>query len=349
HNLRLNSASKITSFRDTPAWTAPHPGMVSIVIPVFNESANLGALWTRLLPVLEGLSRPWETVFVDDGSIDDSLVIMREIAGAQAGRVRVVELARNFGQHAAILAGFRQVRGEVVVTLDADLQNPPEEIPRLLAAIDAGNDVVGGWREERQDESWRKYASRMHNRLTSVIVGVPMHDYGCMLRAYRRHIVDTVVDCDEKAAFVPALANSFAKRVTEIRVAHAERAEGKSKYNLLRLATLSLNLITGFSLLPIQTLSLAGIGIFVLDAILVAVLILHRLIFGPQQEGALWSLFAILFLFVGFQFLAFGLIGEYVGRIYIEVRRRPTYIVRGVHGDRDEHADHEDHAPEDRG
>jgi undecaprenyl-phosphate 4-deoxy-4-formamido-L-arabinose transferase len=333
----------MTSFRDTPARIPAQEGMVSIVIPVFNESANLGALWTRLLPVLEGLSRPWEAVFVDDGSIDDSLVILREIALAQAGRVRVVELARNFGQHAAILAGFRQVRGEVIVTLDADLQNPPEEIPRLLAAIDAGNDVVGGWREERQDESWRKYASRMHNRLTSVIVGVPMHDYGCMLRAYRRHIVDTVVDCDEKAAFVPALANSFAKRVTEIRVAHAERAEGKSKYNLLRLATLSLNLITGFSLLPIQALSLAGIGIFVLDAILVAVLVLHRLIFGPQQEGALWLLFAILFLFVGLMFLAFGLIGEYVGRIYIEVRRRPTYIVRDVHGD------HKDAAPEARG
>jgi len=314
--------------------------MVSIVIPVYNESANLPALWARLRPVLEGLGRPWEVVFIDDGSADDSLEILRGIATVQAHRVRVIELARNFGQHAAILAGFRMVRGDVIVTLDADLQNPPEEIPRLLAAIDAGNDVVGGWREERQDESWRKYASRMHNRLTSVIVGVPMHDYGCMLRAYRRHIVDTVVDCDEKAAFVPALANSFAKRVTEIRVEHAERAEGKSKYNLLRLATLSLNLITGFSLLPIQALSLAGIGIFILDAVLVAVLVLHRLIFGPQQEGALWLLFAIMFVFVGFIFLALGLIGEYVGRIYIEVRRRPTYIVRDVHGDHQDDAGH---------
>ena len=306
--------------------------MISVVVPVFNESANLSALWSRLRPVLEGLGRPWEALFVDDGSSDGSLEMLRAMAAANDGRVRVVELARNFGQHAAILAGFRQVRGDVIVTLDADLQNPPEEIPRLIAAIDAGNDVVGGWREERQDESWRKYASRMHNRLTSVIVGVPMHDYGCMLRAYRRHIVDTVVDCDEKAAFVPALANSFAKRVTEIRVAHAERAEGKSKYNLLRLATLSLNLITGFSLLPIQALSLAGIGIFILDAILVTLLVLHRLIFGPQQEGALWLLFAVLFVFVGLEFLAFGLIGEYVGRIYIEVRRRPTYLVRGVYG-----------------
>ncbi|HUY29316.1 MAG TPA: glycosyltransferase [Candidatus Binataceae bacterium] len=337
----MNPPGKITPIGETRAWREPHGqmlAMVSIVIPVFNESANLRALWARLGLVLEGLGRRWETVFVDDGSNDDSLEILRAIAAAQDGRVRVVELARNFGQHAAILAGFRMVRGDVIVTLDADLQNPPEEIPRLLAAIDAGNDVVGGWREERQDESWRKYASLMHNRLTSMIVGVPMHDYGCMLRAYRRHIVDTVVDCDEKAAFVPALANSFAKRVTEIRVEHAERAEGKSKYNLLRLATLSLNLITGFSLLPIQTLSLAGIGIFILDAVLVAVLVLHRLIFGPQQEGALWLLFAIMFLFVGFMFLALGLIGEYVGRIYIEVRRRPTYIVRDVHGDRQDDA-----------
>ncbi len=182
----------------------------------------------------------------------------RDSARGTSGHVRVVELSRNFGQHSAILAGFKQSRGEIVVTLDADLQNPPEEIPRLIAAIDEGNDVVGGWREERQDQAFRRIASRFHNKLTSAIVGVPMHDYGCMLRAYRRHIVDTVVECDEKAAFVPALANSFAKRVAEIPVGHAERASGASKYNMLRLATLSLNLITGFSMIPIQILSLMG-------------------------------------------------------------------------------------------
>ncbi len=182
---------------------------MSVVVPVFNESANLGVLWSRLKPVLDGLDRPWETVFIDDGSRDDSLFILREIAAGEEGRVRVVELARNFGQHSALLAGFRQSRGEIVVTLDADLQNPPEEIPRLIAAIDEGNDVVGGWREVRHDQAYRRYASRLQNRLTSIVVGVPMHDYGCMLRAYRRHIVDTVVDCDEKAAFVPALANTF--------------------------------------------------------------------------------------------------------------------------------------------
>jgi undecaprenyl-phosphate 4-deoxy-4-formamido-L-arabinose transferase len=222
------------------------------------------------------------------------------------------------------------------VTLDADLQNPPEEIPRLLEAIEAGNDVVGGWRAERQDQVYRKMASRLHNRITSLIVGVPMHDYGCMLRAYRRQIIDTVVACDEKAAFIPALANSFAKRVAEIEVGHDERAGGESKYNLLRLAQLSLNLITGFSLLPIQILSITGIGIALLDIAFAGALLGHRLIFGPQQEGAMWTLFAVLFFFVGLLFLALGLIGEYVGRIYLEVRRRPTYLVRAVHEGRAE-------------
>ena len=326
----MSSAEKIAAIREPD--TAAGGSLVSVVIPVYNEAANLRALWARLEPVLRACGRPWEVLFVDDGSADQSLDILREIAAGAHGAVRVVELARNFGQHSAILAGLRESRGEVVVTLDADLQNPPEEIPRLLEAIDAGNDVVGGWREERHDHAYRRFASRLHNRVTSLIVGVPMHDYGCMLRAYRRHIVDTVVRCDEKAAFVPALANSFAKRVTEIRVGHQARLDGESKYNLLGLAKLSLNLITGFSLLPIQALSITGILIFVLDAAFALLLLVHRVVYGPQQEGALWVLFAVLFFFVGVIFLALGLIGEYVGRIYLEVRRRPTYLVRAIHG-----------------
>jgi len=303
---------------------------VAIVIPVFNEASNLAALWARLQPILNDSTREWEVIFVDDGSTDDSLKMLREY-GEEDARVCVVELARNFGQHSAILAGFRHSRGDVVVTLDADLQNPPEEIPRLLDAIADGNDVVGGWREERRDRAYRRFASQVHNRITSAIVGVPMHDYGCMLRAYRRHIADTVVACDEKAAFVPALANSFAKRVAEIPVAHAERSDGASKYNLFRLAHLSLNLITGFSNFPIQAMSLAAIGIFLLDALFVAALLVHRLVYGPQQEGAVWVLFAFTFALLGLVMLALGLIGEYIGRIYLEVRRRPTYIVRAVH------------------
>jgi undecaprenyl-phosphate 4-deoxy-4-formamido-L-arabinose transferase len=331
----MNPEVNILAF-EAPA--APDAEMISVVIPVYNEAANLPVLWDRLAAVMKQIARPWEVVFIDDGSADDSLKMMRGYADETPGHVRVVELARNFGQHSAILAGFKQARGDIIVTLDADLQNPPEEIPRLVQAIDAGNDVVGGWREERQDDAFRRVASRYHNKLTSAIVGVPMHDYGCMLRAYRRHIVDAVVACDEKAAFVPALANSFAKRVAEIPVGHAERAAGSSKYNLFRLATLSLNLITGFSPVAIQALTLFGIGTFLLDAMLVIFLAGHRLIYGPQQEGALWVLFTVLFMFVGFIFLALGLIGEFIYRIYLEVRRRPTYLVRKVHGDEGEPA-----------
>jgi undecaprenyl-phosphate 4-deoxy-4-formamido-L-arabinose transferase len=326
----MNTKSNLLPFDDVPGIDSE---MISVVIPVYNEAANLPDLWARVAAVMRQVGRPWEVVFIDDGSTDDSLKMLRGFGDEAPGHVRVVELSRNFGQHSAILAGFKQSRGDIVVTLDADLQNPPEEIPRLIQAIDDGNDVVGGWREERQDQAFRRVASRFHNKLTSAIVGVPMHDYGCMLRAYRRHIVDTVVECDEKAAFVPALANSFAKRVAEIPVGHAERASGSSKYNMLRLATLSLNLITGFSMIPIQILSLMGIGILLLDASLVLFLALHRLIFGPQEEGALWLLFTVLFGFVGFIFFALALIGEYIGRIYLEVRRRPTYLVRKVYGD----------------
>ena len=328
----MSPSGKIAPIFGTPTTADRASRLVSVVIPVYNESANLRALWSRLKPVLEGTGRLWEVILIDDGSRDDSLEILRTIAEGEAGRVRILELARNFGQHSAILAGFRQVRGEVVVTLDADLQNPPEEIPRLLEAIDAGNDVVGGWREDRNDESWRRHASQLHNRLTSLVVGVPMHDYGCMLRAYRRAITDTVVECDEKAAFIPALANSFARRVTEIRVAHSPRAGGESKYNLLRLATLSLNLITGFSFLPIQLVSLTGIAIFILSLAFAIVLFAHRIIYGPQQEGAMWTLFAVLFMLVGTLFLGLALQGEYTGRIYMEVRRRPTYVIRKIHG-----------------
>ena len=338
----MSSPGKITPIFGSSVTSEHADRLVSVVIPVYNESANLHALWARLKPALEGTGRPWEVILIDDGSRDDSLEILRSIADAEEGRVRIVELARNFGQHAAILAGFSIVRGEVVVTLDADLQNPPEEIPRLLEAIEAGNDVVGGWREDRHDEGWRRFASQLHNRLTSLVVGVPMHDYGCMLRAYRRSIVDTVVECDEKAAFIPALANSFAKRVTEIRVAHSPRNEGQSKYNLLRLATLSLNLITGFSLLPIQLVSLTGIVIFLFSVAFAFLLLAHRVIYGAQQEGAMWTLFALTFMLFGAISLALALVAEYQGRIYMEVRQRPTYVVRKVHGaggERDEEQD----------
>jgi len=306
----------------------PHPE-ISVVIPIFNEAENIAALHRRLAATLAQLGRSYEIWYVDDGSGDTSLEQLREVA-RQDPTVGVIELTRNFGQHAAVLAGVAAVRGDIVVTLDGDLQNPPEEIPRLVAKIDEGYEVVGGWREDRQDPFFRRAASDLINRLTSFTVGVRMNDYGCMLRAYRRSVVQQIVDCDERSSFIPALANSLAKRSAEIAVEHSDRWSGRSKYGLLKLMRLSFDLITGFSLLPIQMMSLAGIFVALAGIGFGAFLMVRRLFVGPESEGV-FTLFAILFVFIGILILGVGLVGEYVGRIYLEVRRRPTYRIRAIH------------------
>jgi undecaprenyl-phosphate 4-deoxy-4-formamido-L-arabinose transferase len=298
------------------------------VIPVFNEARSLVDLHQRLARTLKDVGQPYEIVFVDDGSSDDSPGILRALH-AQDRAVRVVRFNRNYGQHAAVFAGMTQARGEVVVTLDADLQNPPEEIPRFLERIGAGADVVGGYRVSRHDPWFRRLASWVVNRLTSRVVGVRMRDYGCMLRAYRRSVVDQIVACQEISRFIPALANTFATAVVEISVHHAPRRAGRSKYGLFRLLRLNFDLLTGFSLLPIQAVSVAGIVVSALGLGFAVLLALRRLLVGPEVEGV-FTLFAILFFFVGLQILALGLIGEYVGRIYQEVRRRPHYVIREV-------------------
>lgn len=301
---------------------------LSVVIPVFNEVATLADLHQRLARTLKDLGRPWEVIFVDDGSTDRSVDVLRALH-AQDPAVRVVRFNRNYGQHAAVFAGMERARGDVVITLDADLQNPPEEIPALLRRLDEGFDVVGGARVQRHDPWVRRAASRLMNRATSAIVGVRMADYGCMLRAYRRSVVEQIVACQEISRFIPALANTFATTVAEIPVEHAPRRAGRSKYGLLRLLRLNMDLMTGFSLLPIQAVSLAGIVVAALGLGFALFLGLRRLLVGPEVEGV-FTLFAILFFFVGLQILALGLIGEYVGRIYQEVRRRPRYVVSEI-------------------
>jgi undecaprenyl-phosphate 4-deoxy-4-formamido-L-arabinose transferase len=305
----------------------PRPA-VSVVIPVHNEEASLDPLYERLERVLEDLAQPYEVIFVDDGSRDRSLDLLCRLQEKHEA-VRVIQLNRNYGQHAAVFAGLDHARGDVVVTLDADLQNPPEEIPRLLDKISEGHDVVGGWRQSRQDHMVRRLLSWMVNKVTSKVVGVHMRDYGCMLRAYRREVVETLRGCSEVSSFVPALANTFAGSPTEIPVGHDRRINGRSKYNAFRLLRLNFDLMTGFSLLPIQVVSLAGIGIALLGLGFGGFLLLRRLLMGPESEGV-FTLFAILFFFVGIQILALGLIGEYIGRIYMEVRRRPRYVIRRI-------------------
>src|SRR2546426_1353460 len=225
----------------------PGAPAASIVIPVFNEEGGLPQLHARIGAVLDALDRPAEVIYVDDGSSDRSLEELLVIQ-AEDSRVVVVSLARNAGQHAAVLAGFAHSRGAVVVTLDADLQNPPEEIPRLLATVDAGHDVVGTWRESRADPALRRLVSGGISWLISRSVGVPIRDCGSMLRAYRRDVVDQIVRTAERAPFIPVLAAWVASSPTDIPSRHAPRAAGESHYSVLRFMRLGFDVMTGFSM-----------------------------------------------------------------------------------------------------
>ena len=313
---------------DARGGASPAPPKLSIVIPVFNEAHTLVDLHQRLVRALKDVGDSYEIILIDDGSTDGSPGILRALH-EQDRAVRVVRFNRNYGQHVAVFAGMERARGDVVVTLDADLQNPPEEIPRLLDRLAGGADVVGGSRVDRRDPFFRRAGSWLVNRVTSAIVGVRMRDYGCMLRAYRRSVVDQIVACQEISRFIPALANTFAGSVAEVPVGHAPRRAGASKYGFFGLLRLNFDLMTGFSLLPIQAVSLAGVLVAVLGLAFAVFLGLRRLLVGPEVEGV-FTLFAILFFFIGLQILALGLIGEYVGRIYQEVRRRPRYVISEV-------------------
>jgi undecaprenyl-phosphate 4-deoxy-4-formamido-L-arabinose transferase len=308
-------------------------GKVSVVVPVYNEEANIPELVPRLFAVLDTLDRPSEVICVDDGSRDRSLEVLRGLLDRYPDRLRVVELSRNFGQHPAILAGFAIAGGDVIVTIDADLQNPPEEIPKLLALADQGFDVVGGVREVRRDSLFRRAASRIVNRVTTAITGIRMTDYGCMLRAYSREVIDLINRCEESSTFIPALAQTFSRRPAEVSVRHAERRAGASKYSLYRLLRLNFDLMTGFSVVPLQIFTLFGFLTASGGLILGVYLLIRRFILLRASEAdGVFTLFALAFVVMGVLMAGLGIVGEYVGRIYQEVRGRPRYLVRRVYG-----------------
>ncbi|MCK9363359.1 MAG: glycosyltransferase [Syntrophales bacterium] len=306
--------------------------MISLVVPVYNEEENLPELMKRIRPVMAALDRRWEIILVDDGSRDRSLELLKEFTVYP--EVRVVELTRNYGQHAAILAGFSVVNGEIIVTLDADLQNPPEEIPRLIAAMEEdGLDVVGTIRKKRKDSLFRIIPSRIVNIVARKITGVHMTDWGCMLRAYRRTVVERMISCHEHATFIPALATHFGKRIKEIEVAHEERHGGKSNYPLRKLISLQFDLVASFSEWPIKLIMYGGVLLAFLGVLFGLFLAAARLIYGAHWAAqGVFTLFAIMFVFVGLQFFALGILGEYIGRIYREVRKRPEYVIEKVYG-----------------
>jgi undecaprenyl-phosphate 4-deoxy-4-formamido-L-arabinose transferase len=302
---------------------------VSVVIPCYNEEKGLASLFARLYPALDALGRVYEVVFVDDGSSDRTVAGLREQFGKRPDVTRVVVLSRNVGQHMAIMAGFAQTRGDYIVTLDADLQNPPEEIANILAAMDSGADYVGTVRKDRHDVYWRKAASRLMNRFRERTTHIRITDQGCMLRGYDREIVDAINSCVEVSTFVPALGYTFARNPVEIEVSHAERAVGQSKYSLYSLIRLNFDLMTGFSVVPLQFFSMAGMVISLVSLLGFIGLAIRRLVHGPEAEG-LFTLFAIAFFLIGVLLMGVGVVGEYVGRIYEQVRQRPRYTVAAL-------------------
>lgn len=307
--------------------------MVSLVIPVFNEQGNLDELINRCVVVCDTMNLPYEVIMVDDGSKDRSVEMITTASRTHKGKLVGVFLNRNYGQHAAIMAGFAHVRGSYVVTIDADLQNPPEEIIRVVAKMQEGYDVVGTVRQKRKDSFFRTIPSKIVNRIVQKSTGVLMHDYGCMLRGYNHEIVEAMLQCPERSTFIPVLANAFAHKVIEIPVGHSERIAGDSKYNLWKLINLQFDLLTSITTFPLRLLSIFGGIISGFGIGLGSFILILRFVLGSDWAAqGVFTLFAILFVLIGAQFMGLGLLGEYIGRIYQDVRDRPRYFVRSVVG-----------------
>jgi undecaprenyl-phosphate 4-deoxy-4-formamido-L-arabinose transferase len=305
-----------------------HPKL-SVVIPVYNEEAVLPTLFARLYPALDALKVPYEIVFVNDGSKDRSLALLRQQFSLRPKETRVVMFHANFGQHSAIMAGLAYARGEYVVTLDADLQNPPEEIGKLVDMLDQGYDYVGTIRQQRQDSLWRRSFSKAINKIREWITPVRITDQGCMMRGYARSVVSALNQTREVNTFIPALASLYAMNQIEVPIAHEERFAGRSKYSMYSLIRLNFDLITGFSVVPLQLFSMVGMAVSLLSALLFVVLLVRRIFVGSEAEG-LFTLFSLAFLLIGVALFGIGLLGEYVGRIYAQVRERPRYLVEAV-------------------
>ena len=317
-----------------------HLPRLSIVIPVYNEEAVLPTLFSRLYPTLDALGMPYEVVFVNDGSKDRSVALLRQQFSVRPRETRVVLFHANFGQHSAVMAGLAHARGEYVITLDADLQNPPEEIGKLAGMLEQGYDYVGTVRQQRQDSWWRRWFSKRINKLREWITPVRITDQGCMMRGYARSVVTALNQTREVNTFIPALASLYAMNPIEVPIAHEERFAGRSKYSMYSLIRLNFDLITGFSVVPLQLFSMVGMLISILSGLLFLVLLVRRIWVGSEAEG-LFTLFAFVFFLIGVALFGIGLLGEYVGRIYAQVRERPRYIVEAV-------LEEEPHMPERR-
>lgn len=307
-----------------------HPEL-SVVVPAYNEEPNIDELCSRLIAVLGGTHRTFEIVIVNDGSKDHTLDKLLQWQKKYPTVFRILDFNSNFGHHNALWAGFEHVRGDIIISMDADLQNPPEELPKLLEKTDEGYDYVGSYRlGKRQDAKWRDWASKIDNYLRGHITNIAMSDQGCMLRAYKRSIIDAIIHCGDYTAFIPVLAYKFASKYTEIGMRHAPRFQGETKYGLYYLLRTHFDLMTGFSLVPLQVFTLFGFVLASGNFLLVIYLLLRRFFIGPEAEGV-FTLFAILFFMVSVAIVGIGLIGEYVGRTYQIAQGRPRYVLRKLY------------------
>lgn len=302
---------------------------ISVVIPVYNEEEVLESLFQRLFPAMDELKSTYEVIFINDGSKDKSLEILTKVHSKYPDKTVIIDFNKNYGQHMAIMAGFEHSSGEIVVTMDADLQNYPEDIGLLIEQVEQGHDVVGGVRVNRQDKKWRLLVSKLHNSLRLKLTGIDMVDEGCMLRAYTKDIVKQVIATEENSTFLPALAHSFAANPKDIDVRHAAREEGTSSYNLYKLIRYNFDFFANFSKAPLEFFTMLGLAVSTISFVLFLYLIIQRFMHGPDAEGV-FTLFALTFFFIGIVLMGLGIVGEYIGRIYEEVRKRPRFIIKKI-------------------
>jgi len=309
---------------------------LSLIIPVFNEEENLSVLFDSIQKTLQPTKRSWEVIFVDDGSSDNSVDVLKSLAKKHREHVRVVIFRRNFGQTAAIAAGIDHAQGEIIVLLDADLQNDPADIPKLLAKLDEGYDLVSGWRKDRKDSRFtRTIPSNIANGLISWVTGVHLHDYGCTLKAYRRGALEGFRLYGEMHRFIPVFAHSIGARITEMPVSHHPRKFGRANYGLERTVKVLLDLFTvkfllDYSHKPIRLFGGAGMGLILISIALLAYLFIRRVFFSVSVLGSPFFLIGVMFFILGFQSILMGLIAELLARTYHESQAKPTYTVREV-------------------
>jgi glycosyltransferase involved in cell wall biosynthesis len=309
---------------------------LSLVIPVYNEDENLGLLFESICNALAPLQRTWEVIFVDDGSRDKSVQILRQLAQGDPEHVRVIVFRRNFGQTAAITAGIDHAKGDILILMDADLQNDPDDIPLLLGKLDEGYDVVSGWRKIRKDNALtRTLPSVMANALISAVTGVHLHDYGCTLKAYRRDALAGFRLYGEMHRFIPVFAHSIGAQITEIQVHHHPRRFGKAKYGLDRTLRVVLDLITAKFLLsysnkPMRLFGGAGLVLIFGGGLTLLYLCIRKIVEAVPVLGSPFFQLAIMFIILGFQSILMGLVAELLARTYHESQRKLTYTVREI-------------------